>query len=225
MLAASKLGDSSSSTADIIPCSNDKYGECHIAILAFDSTVKVPAAFSTRSKSPLSTDKVADSRATHHFAKDRRVFKNLRRIDGNLRIQHLRGISDPVSFMGTVVLEVDGDKGKQMLKLHNVILKESLIFKNFSLQLAKKQGLQYDINIIQGEKIRLVNKLSDGSTQLFALMIEEAGRWTLDTTLTLKTPPTTFVLLKSGIDATETRHTCNRPSVFNFLSLHVSELS
>lgn len=197
-------------------------GECHLAILEFDSSVKVPAAFSLGPRSPLPKDWVADSGASHHFGRDRIMFKNLRRIDGNLNIRQLIGISEPVSLIGTVVLVVDGDEGKQTLELHNVILKESLRHNIFSLQLARKQGLEYEISNVQGAKNRLVNRLQDGSIKLSALMTEEAGRWTLDTSFPLQTPMTTSVLAKSGIDTTKTVLPNNRVSTFGQISVGAS---
>lgn len=97
---------------------------------------------------------------------------------------------------------MDADEGRQTLELHNVILKESLRHNIFIIQLARRQGLECEISNVQGAKIRLVNRLQDGSTKLFALMTEEAGRWTLDTSVQQQTPMTTSVLHQVDVEAT-----------------------
>lgn len=145
-------------------------GECLSAVLEWDNTAKLPSTFRAGATAPARSDcwQIPVRHTTSVMIDGN--FTTSGRSTAIYKIQQLSGCCDHVAMTGTVLLYVDGDGGRQHMELHNVILKESLAHNIFSLQQARQQRLQYDIGGGKSEKIKLVNRLKDGTTFLFALM-------------------------------------------------------
>ena len=68
-----------------------------------------------------STTFVTDTGASHHMVYKREFFRELLPLQEPFRINQVQGTVE-VTHWGTVVLEVDGEKGKQKLTLTEVLL-------------------------------------------------------------------------------------------------------
>lgn len=154
-------------------------GACHVGEFCSEQpsdsyTIIVPYA---RSATPSTW--LGDSGATNHISRDRNVLRDLREYKGNCSIQHMQG-SVPVTHIGTVVLKVDGESGKEEMVLHDVLLVESMKFNIFSLQKARMLEYQYGFEKATEGKVTLLQKLDCGTKLQIALFTESNGRWTLD---------------------------------------------
>ena len=80
-----------------------------------------------------STTFLADTGASHHIVHKRECFWELNPLLGPFRIIRVQGTLE-LTHWGTVVLEVDGEKGKQKLTLKEVLLVQGMDFNTVSLQ-------------------------------------------------------------------------------------------
>ena len=80
-----------------------------------------------------STTFLADTGASHHIVHNREFFWEMLPLPGPFRINQVQGTVE-VTHWGTVVLEVDGENGKQKLTLTEVLLIQGIDFNIVSLQ-------------------------------------------------------------------------------------------
>ena len=135
-------------------------------------------AMATSSASTLSTTFLADSGASHHICHDRSFFQKLVPFQGKFTVTQVVG-EIKVQYSGTVMLEVDGEKGKELLRLDNVLLIECMSFNIFSLQKCRDAEFWYVFKEVPG-KVVLKREVTNGVVQQLALMTEIHGRMTLD---------------------------------------------
>ena len=76
---------------------------------------------------------LGDTGASHHIVWKREFFTDLSPLPGPFNINQVQG-TVAVTHWGTVVLEVDGEKGKQPFWLAEVLLIETMDFNTLSLQ-------------------------------------------------------------------------------------------
>lgn len=84
-----------------------------------------------------------------------------------------------VQYTGTVMLEVDGEMGKERLRLENVLLIESTEFNIFSLKKCRDEDFWYTFKEVKG-KVVLKREVTKGVVQQLALMTKVHGLMTLD---------------------------------------------
>ena len=131
-----------------------------------------------------STIFLADSGASHHICHDASYFSTLSPLPGLFKVHHVDG-SVGVTHSGTVLLEVDSEKGKQMLKLENVLFMPCMGFNILSLQKLRAANCIYTFNEVPGKAV-----IKNAKGGMVALMTESTcGRMTLDCRILSKAPP------------------------------------
>ena len=98
---------------------------------------------------------LGDTGASHHIVCKREYFSELSPLPRPFRINQVQG-SVAVTHWGTVVLEVDGDNGKQPFWLMEVLLIESMDFNILSLQKLRAAGYIPVYDKVEGKVV--INK-------------------------------------------------------------------
>ena len=102
--------------------------------------------------SSLSTSFLADTGASHHICHDPSYFCTLSLLPRPFKVNHVDGSVD-VTHCGTVILEVDSDSRKQLLRLANVLFMPSMHFNIVSLQRLRAANFIYTFNEILGKAV------------------------------------------------------------------------
>ena len=138
----------------------------------------VGEVLATMDQSSSSNSFLADSGASHHICHDPSFFCKLSPLPGPFKVNHVAG-SVEVTHSGTVMLMVDSDKGKQTLRLENVLLIPSMRFNIVSLQKLRAAGFVYTFKEVRGKAV-----IRNEKGGMVALMTESStGRMTLDCTI------------------------------------------
>ena len=110
-----------------------------------------------------STTFLGDTGASHHIVHKRGYFSELSPLSGPFHINQVQG-KIKVTYMGTVILEVDSASGKQPLRLTNVLLIESMDFNILSLQKLRAVGFIPVYAEVEG-KVLIKKRLSTGAME------------------------------------------------------------
>ena len=135
---------------------------------------------------------LGDTGASHHIVCKREYFSELSPLPRPFRINQVQG-SVAVTHWGTVVLEVDGDNGKQPFWLMEVLLIESMDFNILSLQKLRAAGYIPVYDKVEGKVVINKEVHTGGVTQVALLSETKQGRLTLDCMIVYN--PTTIPLL------------------------------
>ena len=112
-----------------------------------------------------------DTGASHHIVCKREYFQDLSPLPGPFGINQVQG-TVAVTYWGTIVLQVDGDKGKQPLWLMEVLLIETMDFNIVSLQKLRAAGFIPVYDKVEG-KVVINKKIFTGVYTQVALLTED----------------------------------------------------
>ena len=134
-----------------------------------------------------STTFLADTGASHHIVHKPEFFWDLVPLPGPFRINQVLGTVE-VTHWGTMVLEVDGENGKQKLTLKEVLLIPGMDFNIVSLQKFRAAHFVPVYEKVDGKVVINKKDPTGGYTQVALLSESKQGRLTLDCKLISRTP-------------------------------------
>lgn len=143
---------------------------------------------------------LADNGASHHICPDESKVTSMAECTTISSIQTLHG-SMQVTKVGTVKLFVDGQDGKEVMVLENILFQLESKWHIYSLQQATQQNCYYTFGQASKGKIRLMQQLSTSSTRQVALLSKNLGKWTLDVHPRPKTSLATTVIKLPSISS------------------------
>ena len=126
-----------------------------------------------------STTFLGDIGASHHIVHEKGYSFELSPLPGSFHINQVQS-KMKVTYLGTVMLEVDSSIGKQPLRLTNVLYIESMDFNILSLQKLRAAGFIPVYAEVEGKMV-IKKRLPRGALEQVALLSETVeGRLTLD---------------------------------------------
>ena len=121
---------------------------------------------------------LGDTGSSHHIKSTREGLINDEKCPPGTKIRQVQGVVE-VQEWGTVLLEVDGDNGKRIMKLHQTLIVPNINVNLFSLQRVTNHGFWPIYGEVDGKCVIEKNMYDGGYSQVATMTVID-GRATLE---------------------------------------------